>query len=50
MPDLIRHPEALASGFRRNDGASDNNETVNKSVANTVRKELKREGAVPPSP
>jgi site-specific DNA recombinase len=29
MPDLIRHPEALDSGFRRNDGASDNNETVN---------------------
>jgi transcriptional regulator with XRE-family HTH domain len=31
MPDLIRHPEALDSGFRRNDGASDNNETVNNS-------------------
>jgi hypothetical protein len=34
MPDLIRHPEALDSGFRRNDGASDNNETVNKSWVN----------------
>jgi uroporphyrinogen decarboxylase len=32
MPDLIRHPEALGSGFRRNDGASDNNETVNMSL------------------
>jgi hypothetical protein len=31
MPALIRHPEALDSGFRRNDGASDNNETVNNS-------------------
>jgi hypothetical protein len=29
MPDLIRHPEALDSGFRRNDGASENSETVN---------------------
>jgi hypothetical protein len=29
MPELIRHPEALDSGFRRNDGVSDNRETVN---------------------
>ena len=34
MPDLIRHPEALDSGFRRNDGASDNNETVNNETLN----------------